>query len=95
MSHDNFRSCHAIEENAGPNIDLSAPRETKWLRYVPTYRRAHKKLGRYLYRIGFTSTTTYDDDLCSITDEMKLDLQPINIQYINIEFNISIMLHKT
>ena len=41
------------------------------------------------------STPTFDDDLYSITDEMKLDLQPINIQYINIEFNISIMLHKT
>ncbi len=69
-----------------PNIDLSAPRETRWRRYVLTYRREHEKRGRYLYRIGFTSTPTYDDDLCSITDEMERDLQPYDIQHIKIVF---------
>ena len=71
-------------KDARPNIDLSAPRETRWRRYVLTYRRAHEKVGRYLYRIGFTSTPTYNDDLCSVTDEMERDLQPYDIQHIKL-----------
>jgi len=30
------------------------------------------------------SIPTSDDDLCSIKDEMERDLQPFNIQFINI-----------
>jgi hypothetical protein len=41
------------------------------------------------------STPTSDDDLCSITNEIGRKLQPFDIQHINIEFYISIMLHKT
>jgi hypothetical protein len=81
--------------DARPNIDLSAPRETRWLRYVPTYPSEHYKVDRHSFRIEFMSTPTSDDDLCSITDEMGWYLQPFDIHHINIEVYISIMLHKT
>ncbi len=57
--------------DARPNIDLSATRETSLRRYVLTYRRAHEKLGRYLYRLGFTSTPTPEDDIHTIADDIE------------------------
>ena len=62
---------------------------------MPTYPNEHYKVDRHSFRIEFMSTPTSDDDLCSITNEMERKLQPYDIQHINIEFYISIMLHKT
>jgi hypothetical protein len=52
------------------------------------------KVGRHSFRVEFMSTPTSDDDLFSITDEIKGNLQTFVIQHINIDFNISTMLHK-
>ena len=62
---------------------------------MPTYPSEHYKVDRYSFRNELMSTPTSDDDLRSITDEMERYLQTFVIQHINIDFNISIRLHKT